>query len=69
MQPGTMSPVPLAAMVLGFLVGTIALLQGVAWLGPRRGRPRVLAGAALATSGMLVLIAALLTGLVPGFWS
>lgn len=69
MQPGTMSPVPLAAMVLGLVVGTIALLQGVAWLGRRRGRPRALAGAALATSGMLVLIAALLTGLVPGFWS
>ena len=64
-----MSAVSLAVMVLGLLVGTIALLQGVAWLGPRRGRPRALAGATLATAGMLVLIGALLTGLVPGFWS
>ena len=69
MQPGTMSPVSTAAMVLGLVTGTIALLQGAAWLGPRRGRPRALAGAALATTGVLVMIAALLTGLVPGFWS
>ena len=69
MQPGTMSTVSVAAMVLGFVAATIALLQGVAWLGARRGRPRALAGAALAIAGMLALIGALLTGLVPGFWS
>ena len=59
----------MAAMVFGLIVGTIAVLQGVAWLGSRRTRPRTLAGAALATAGMLAVIAALLTGLVPGFWS
>ncbi|MBL4689165.1 MAG: hypothetical protein JKY37_31525 [Nannocystaceae bacterium] len=50
------------------LVGMIATLQGAAWLGPRRARPRPVVGAALLVAGLLVSGVALLALLVPGFW-
>ena len=37
------------------LASLVALVQGVAWLGPRRGAPRVLRGIALSTVGVLGL--------------
>lgn len=54
--------------IVGIVVGLVALLQGVAWLGPREGPPRALAGAALAAGGLLLALLAMLGQLAPDFY-
>jgi len=58
---------PIAGFLLVF-ASLVALVQGVAWLGPRRGPPRVLRGAALGVLGVLGLGVGLVLALVPGFF-
>ena len=50
------------------LVGLVALVQGVAWLGPRRATPRPIRGGVLASGGLLLLGLSLLLGFVPDFF-
>lgn len=49
--------------------GLVAILQGAAWLGPRKRRPRALAGATLATLGVLAFGLSLLHLCAPGFFA
>lgn len=54
--------------IVGVVIGLIAVLQGAAWLGPRRGPPRGLLGATLTSAGLLLIGASLLYALAPGFY-
>ncbi|MEM6997020.1 MAG: hypothetical protein AAF721_41335 [Myxococcota bacterium] len=58
----------IVGVIVGVTVAIIAVLQGAAWLGPRRRRRRGLAGALLLALGLLALQVSLLWPLVPGFW-
>lgn len=54
---------------LGALVGLVAMIQGVAWLGgARTGRRRRMQGGALAPIGLALFVLSLLHLLVPEFW-
>ena len=53
---------------LGLFVSLVALVQGVAWLGPRRGAPRPIVGGVLATVGMTGFGLSLLHLAVPAFF-
>lgn len=55
--------------IAGMVASLIAILQGAAWLGPRRARVRPWAGATLCGLGLLGLGAALLGQAVPEFWA
>jgi hypothetical protein len=53
---------------VGLFGSVVAVVQGVAWLGPRRLAPRPFAGGSLATAGVVLLGLSLLHLAVPGFW-
>lgn len=53
---------------VGAFASLVAIVQGVAWLGPTRGSPRPWAGGALATLGLVVFGLSLLHLTVPGFF-